>query len=296
MHRLNVTFFLPFFPPSPFSISRQIDRVFIETPAHVSACSANFSTEHRPDSAAETRVNIKKPFDSADNKYHARILIFNIAPEFQIQPSPVHPPSPSFRTSYLTYPRSHVLYFSIQGYYTLYTIILLLFFSLEEETTTLNSNRNSDCDQSDPPPLQIFRRRFGGTIKLTSAKCVSDLLCGRIYLHHCFPPGNPPLHSSVSLCCTHRSNLVTRTQLVPSFMDREYAIRSNLHRRAEFLSLSHSLFFVHLRKKRRRRGGFSQEYILYFSKSTINFYRLPGDGYGGRKKRRRRMEISIRFD
>lgn len=192
MHRLNVTFFLPFFPPSPFSISRQIDRVFIETPAHVSACSANFSTEHRPDSAAETRVNIKKPFDSADNKHHARILIFNIAPEFQIQPSPVHPPSPSFRTSYLTYPRSHVLYFSIQGYYTLYTIILLLFFSLEEETTTLNSNRNSDCDQSDPPPLQIFRRRFGGTIKLTSAKCVSDLLCGRIYLHHCFPPGNPP--------------------------------------------------------------------------------------------------------
>lgn len=50
------------------------------------------------------------------------------------------------------------------------------------------------------------------------------------------------------------------------------------------LSLSHSLFFVHLRKKRRRRGGFSQEYILYFSKSTINFYRLPGDGYGERKK------------
>lgn len=72
-----------------------------------------------------------------------------------------------------------------------------------------------------PPPLQIFCRRFGGTIKLTSAKCVSDLLCGRIP-PSLFSTRKPPFpHSSVSLCCTHRSNLVTHTQLVPSFVDRE---------------------------------------------------------------------------
>lgn len=55
-------------------------------------------------------------------------------------------------------------------------------------------------------------------------------------------------------------------------------LRSNLHRRAGFLSLS--LIF--------EGGGFSQRNILYFSKSTINFYRLPGDGYRGRKKNERR--------
>lgn len=97
-----------------FSTNRQN---FYREAVHVSACSANFSTAHRPDSAAETRVNIKKPFDSADNKHHARILIFNIAPEFQMRHPPYISSLPLLSNiiSHLSpLPRS---LFSIQGYY-----------------------------------------------------------------------------------------------------------------------------------------------------------------------------------
>lgn len=55
------------------------------------------------------------------------------------------------------------------------------------------------------PPLQIFS--FGGTIKLTSAKCVSDLLCATV------PPSLFSTHWGKPLFRSVARTLVTRTQL-----------------------------------------------------------------------------------
>lgn len=108
---LNVTFFLPFFSLLPsffhFSTNR---RSFHSDPCCVFR--QFFRRVHRPDSTAETRVNIKKPFDSADNKHHARILIFNIAPEFQMR----HPLSTSvshLSTFFALHPRIFYTYIYI---------------------------------------------------------------------------------------------------------------------------------------------------------------------------------------
>lgn len=166
-----------------------------------------FRRVHRPDSTAETRVNIKKPFDSADNKHHARILIFNIAPEFQMR----HPYIPSQHhispLHVLSSPSKDILY--------IYTRLFAVKISINASSSSLARRRKQQrltrtrmeilIAINQLPPLQIFS--FGGTIKLTSAKCVSDLLCATV------PPSLFSTHWGKPLFRSVARTLVTRTQL-----------------------------------------------------------------------------------
>ena len=134
-------------------------------------------------------------------------------------------------------------FFSIQGYYIdvyiyiRYSITFLLLLLLSRRKQQRLTRMEILIAINQPPPLQIFRHRFGGTIKLTSAKCVSDLLCGRI------PPSlfstslPPPCYSSVSLCLLH-ALLEPRYTYTTRSLVHGSRVRSNFHRRAEFFYLS----------------------------------------------------------
>lgn len=144
---------------------------------------------------------------------------------------------------------------------------------LEEETTTLNSNGNSDCDQSAsaasnlPPP---FRRNNKADVR--QMRLWPPLWQDTSIIVFHLPP------SSLLLVCFALS--VARTARISLHVYNSFS-RLWIESTIEFSSksrvfLSLSLFFVHLQRRRD---------ILYFSKSTINFYGFSGDGCGGRRKK-----------
>ena len=113
-------------------------------------------------------------------------------------------------------------FFSIQGYYI--DVYIYIRYSITFLLLLLLSRRKQ-------------QRLTRMEILIAINQPLTSFVAG--YLHHYFPPPSllPVTRLFRCVCCTHCSNLVTRTQLVLSFMDREYD-RIFIEEPSFFISLS----------------------------------------------------------